>query len=83
MPNEVKRTQPLTPAQRKLGVVAAVREHVHPANPADVLSRISIPDAALERISELMTPGASLIVSDMGISGETVNRGTDFIILTR
>ena len=84
MPNEIKRTpQSLTPAQRKLGVVAAVREHVHPANPADVLSRISIPDAALERISELMTPGASLIVSDMGMSGETVNRGTDFIILTR
>jgi hypothetical protein len=83
MPNEIKRAQSLTPAQRRLGVVAAAREHVHPANPADVLSRISIPDAALERISELMTPGASLIVSDMGISGETVNRGTDFIILTR
>jgi hypothetical protein len=30
-----------------------------------------------------MAPGASLIVSDMGISGETVTRGTDFIILTR
>lgn len=83
MPNEIKKTpQALTPAQRKLGVVAAVREHVQPANPADVLNRISIPDDALNRISELMTPGASLIVSDMGISHET-NRGTDFVILLR
>ena len=83
MPNEIKKTPVLTPAQRKLGAVGSVREHVAPANAADVLSRISIPDEAIERISELMTPGASLIVSDMGISGETVTRGTDFIILTR
>jgi lipoprotein-anchoring transpeptidase ErfK/SrfK len=83
VPNEIKKTPALTPAQRKLGVVAAVREHVRPADPADVLSRITIPDEAVDRISSLMTPGASLIVSDMGISGETVTRGTDFIILTR
>jgi lipoprotein-anchoring transpeptidase ErfK/SrfK len=82
IPNDIKKTQALTPAQRRFGAVAAVREHVHPANPADVLNRIAIPDEALNRISELMTPGASLVVSDMGISHET-NRGTDFIILTR
>jgi lipoprotein-anchoring transpeptidase ErfK/SrfK len=84
LPNEIKKApgQALTPAQRRLGIVAAVREHVHPANPADVLNRISIPDEALNRISELMTPGASLVISDMGISHET-NRGTDFVILTK
>ena len=81
MPNEIKKQPQTTPAQRRLGAVA-VREHVAPANPADVLNRISIPDEALNRISELMTPGASLIISDMGISHET-NRGTDFIVLTR
>jgi len=82
VPNEIKKQPQTTPAQRRLGVVAAVREHVQPANPADVLNRISIPDDALNRISELMTPGASLVISDMGISHET-NRGTDFVILTR
>jgi hypothetical protein len=84
MPNEIKKApgMALTRGERRLGVVSAVREHVQPANPADVLNRISIPDEALDRISELMTPGASLVVSDMGISHET-NRGTDFIVLTR
>ena len=72
----------LTPAERRLGVVASAREHIVPANPAEVLDRITIPNEAIERISELMGPGASLIVSDMPISHET-NRGTDFVILTR
>ena len=30
-----------------------------------------------------MSPGASLIISDLGISHETGERGTDFIVLTR
>ena len=30
----------------------------------------------------LMTPGASLIISDLGMSHET-GKGTDFIVLTR
>jgi len=30
----------------------------------------------------LMSPGASLIISDKGLSSET-GRGTDFIVLTR
>jgi lipoprotein-anchoring transpeptidase ErfK/SrfK len=84
MPNEVKRgsAMPLTRGERRLGAVAGVRETVRPANPADVLSRISIPDEAVDRISEMMSPGASLIVSDMGVSNET-NRGTDFIVQIR
>src|SRR5207244_894334 len=56
-----------------------------PANPnfaVDALSRINIPKEAAERISELLTPGSSLIVSDQGVSQET-GQDTDFIILTR
>jgi hypothetical protein len=49
---------------------------------AGVLDRIDIPQDAVERISELLTPGSSLIVSDNGISSET-GQGTDFVILTR
>ena len=45
------------------------------------LDRIEIPQDAIDRISELLTPGSSLIVSDHGISHET-GRDTDFIVLT-
>jgi lipoprotein-anchoring transpeptidase ErfK/SrfK len=49
---------------------------------AQALDRVTIPPEALERISEMMTPGASLIISDKGLGGET-GVGTDFIVLTR
>jgi hypothetical protein len=46
------------------------------------LDRIEISQDVVERISELLTPGSSLIVSDYGISGET-GKDTDFIVETR
>jgi hypothetical protein len=49
---------------------------------AEALDRIEIPREALDRISPLVAPGASLIISDLGISGET-GKDTDFIILAR
>jgi lipoprotein-anchoring transpeptidase ErfK/SrfK len=49
---------------------------------AGALDRIAIPQEAVARISELMSPGASLIVSDQGLGPET-GVGTDFIVLTR
>jgi hypothetical protein len=51
-------------------------------DPNAALERITIPQDALARINALMTPGASLIISDLGLSHET-GRGTDFIVLTR
>jgi hypothetical protein len=36
----------------------------------------------VERISERLTPGSSVIVSDHDISQET-GKGTDFIVLTQ
>lgn len=57
-----------------------------PARPAstatEALERVTIPPEALERIAELMSPGASLIISDQGLGPET-GKGTDFIVLTR
>jgi L,D-transpeptidase catalytic domain len=44
------------------------------------LDRITIPQDALDRLSELVSPGSSLIVSDEGMSSETSN-GTDFVIV--
>jgi hypothetical protein len=45
------------------------------------LDRIEIPQDAVEQISELLTPGSSLIISDYGISSET-GPDTNFIVLT-
>jgi hypothetical protein len=53
-----------------------------PPNATAALDRINIPQAAIDRISELATPGASLIISDQGLGQET-GLGTDFIVLTR
>jgi hypothetical protein len=49
---------------------------------SDALDRIDIPQETLKRISELLTPGASLTISDQGLGPET-GSGTDFIVLTR
>jgi L,D-transpeptidase catalytic domain len=46
----------------------------------DALDRIEIPQEAIEQISQLLTPGASLFVSDFGISHET-GKDTDFIVV--
>jgi lipoprotein-anchoring transpeptidase ErfK/SrfK len=69
---------------------SAKGKHVEPAaapfvpasNASEALDRVTIPPDALQRISELMSPGASLIISDKGLGGET-GKGTDFIVLTR
>ncbi len=52
------------------------------ATAAEALDRIEIPPYALARISSLMSPGATLIVSDQGLGPET-GLETDFIVLTR
>jgi hypothetical protein len=48
---------------------------------SEALNRVDMPAEAVERISELMSPGSSLIISDQPMSGET-GRDTDFIVLT-
>jgi hypothetical protein len=50
-------------------------------NANTALDRIEIPQDAVEQISELLTPGSSLIISDYGISSET-GSDTNFIVLT-
>ena len=54
-----------------------------PASTArEALDRIEIPDSIRQRISELLTPGSSLAISDDGLSIETFPKGTDFVVLT-
>ena len=51
------------------------------ATAAEALDRIQIPQEAVERISELLIPGSSLVVSDEGLGRET-GRYTEFIVLS-
>jgi len=66
----------------RVELVAPQYDVMSPRDPHAALDRITIPQDALARINELMTPGASLIISDLGMSYET-GKGTDFIVLTR
>jgi hypothetical protein len=66
------------PKQQIIGAVpsAALSDNANAA-----LDRIEIPQDASQQISELLTPGSSLIISDYGTSSET-GPYTDFIVLT-
>ncbi len=52
------------------------------SNATDALDRVTIPQDAIDRISELLTPGSSLIISDEGLGRET-GRYTEFIVEMR
>jgi lipoprotein-anchoring transpeptidase ErfK/SrfK len=52
------------------------------SNATEALDRVNIPQEALDRIAELLTPGSSLIISDEGLGRET-GRYTEFIVETR
>ncbi len=51
-------------------------------NPSDALDRIVMTPELIDRISDMITPGSSLIVSDNRLSDET-GEYTDFIVTTR
>jgi lipoprotein-anchoring transpeptidase ErfK/SrfK len=77
---------PRQPISAKIGpkVPPAARapEVYRPQTAALVLDRIHIPQEASDRIGEILSPGASLVISDQGL-GEETGEGTDFIVLTR
>ena len=53
-----------------------------PPTASNALSRVKFSDDVMQKISAKLWTGASLIISDYGISGET-GKGTDFVVLTR
>jgi hypothetical protein len=77
---EPKATNGRKPRNERAVKAAAVVTPMPSASAA--LDRIVMPAEAVERISELMMPGSSLIVSDNKLSDET-GEYTDFIVLTR
>jgi hypothetical protein len=68
---------PNAPAQ---GTSETVRSNPSPEDANAALDRIEIPPDVVARISQILTPGSSLIVSDYGLSRETGN-DTDFIVV--
>jgi hypothetical protein len=50
---------------------------------AEALDRIELPQETVDRISQIVSPGTSLIVTDHGTNREMRAVGTDFIVLTR
>ncbi|PPC87459.1 MAG: hypothetical protein CTY36_17370, partial [Methylocystis sp.] len=53
------------------------------ASPSEALERVDIPKDVRDRIAERLWTGASLIISDQPVSGETGNDGTDLTIKLR
>jgi L,D-transpeptidase catalytic domain len=52
-----------------------------PSSAAEALDRIQMPKDAVDRISELLIPGSSLVIADEGLGRET-GRYTEFIVLS-
>jgi hypothetical protein len=75
---EVRRDYPRKELEKQ--VVGAAYAVPAPAGADTALARVDIPKDAIDRISELLTPGSSLIVSDHDLSRET-GKDTDFIVL--
>jgi hypothetical protein len=71
---------------RPAGAMPRNGMHHAAAGPADLdgarlaLERIAIPKETVERMSEMVAPGASLIVSDESLSRET-GKATEFIVV--
>jgi hypothetical protein len=72
------------PKQTKKGRTAAapVAASIPFSDATEALDRVTIPQEAADRISELLIPGSSLVISDEGLGRET-GRYTEFIVETR
>jgi hypothetical protein len=54
-----------------------------PDSPAEALDRLTLPADAMARITEALSTGGSIIVSDQGIAAGETGEGTDFIVPLR
>ncbi|WP_354123588.1 L,D-transpeptidase [Bradyrhizobium sp. LA6.10] len=80
IPDEFPRIEDAT-KEREAPVKQTALSVPSPDKANAVLNRIEIPRDTVERISKLLTPASSLIISDHGFSHET-GKDTDFIVVT-
>jgi hypothetical protein len=69
--------------RRKIAGAVEMKPVPMPDSPAEALDRLTIPADAMARIIEALTTGASIIVSDQGITAGETGEGTDFIVSLR
>jgi lipoprotein-anchoring transpeptidase ErfK/SrfK len=74
-------------ATRRKGAKAESAVEARPAaaidSPAEALDRITIPADVMARITDALTTGSSIIVSDQGINQGETGEDTDFIVSLR
>jgi lipoprotein-anchoring transpeptidase ErfK/SrfK len=70
-------------ALRRRKIAGAVETKPVPDSPAEALDRLTIPADAMARITDALSTGASIIVSDQGINAGETGEGTDFIVSLR
>jgi lipoprotein-anchoring transpeptidase ErfK/SrfK len=74
-------------AMRRKGAKAESALEARPApaidSPAEALDRITIPADVMARITDALTTGSSIIVSDQGINQGETGEDTDFIVSLR
>jgi hypothetical protein len=70
--------------RRKIaGAAVEMKPLPTPDSPAEALDRITIPSEAMAWITDALSTGASIIVSDQGINAGETGEGTDFIVSLR
>jgi hypothetical protein len=69
--------------KRKMTGAIEIKPVPVPDSPAEALDRITIPADAMARITDALSTGASIIVSDQGITAGETGEGTDFIVSLR
>ena len=69
--------------RRRIAGAAEIKPLPQPDSPAEALDRLAIPADAMARITDALSTGASIIVSDQGIAAGETGEGTDFIVSLR
>jgi lipoprotein-anchoring transpeptidase ErfK/SrfK len=69
--------------KRKMTGAVEVKTLPMPDSPAEAMDRLTIPAEAIARITEALSTGGSIIVSDQGIASGETGEGTDFIVSLR
>jgi hypothetical protein len=72
-----------TSRRHKMAGAVEIKAMPMPDSPAEALDRLAIPADAMARITEALSTGGSIIVSDQGIAGGETGEGTDFIVSLR
>ena len=70
--------------RRKIAGAAEIAKPApEPDSPTEALDRLAIPADVMARITEALSTGGSIIVSDQGIAAGETGEGTDFIVSLR